>query len=45
VIVGEPFMVETNGRGRATREQVGAATERLHGELQRLYDDARARVS
>jgi 1-acyl-sn-glycerol-3-phosphate acyltransferase len=45
VIVGEPFTVETNGRGRATREQLAVATERLHSELQRLYDAAQARVS
>lgn len=45
VIVGEPFTVETNGRGRATREQLGLATERLHDEIQRLYDAAQARVS
>lgn len=45
VIVGEPFMVETNGHGRATREQLGVATERLHGEIQRLYDAAQARVN
>lgn len=45
VIIGEPFMVETNGRGRASREQLAVATERLHAELQRLYDAAQARVS
>ena len=38
-------MVETNDRGRATREQLGVATDRLHGEIQRLYDAAQARVS
>ncbi|MDG1265729.1 MAG: lysophospholipid acyltransferase family protein [Ilumatobacter sp.] len=45
VIVGKPFSVETSGRSRATREQLGVATERLHGELQQLYDAAQARVS
>ena len=44
VIVGEPFEVETDERGRARREQLGRATERLHADLQRLYDEARARV-
>lgn len=45
VIVGEPFMVDTNDRGRATREQLGEATARLHSEIQRLYDAAQERVS
>jgi 1-acyl-sn-glycerol-3-phosphate acyltransferase len=45
VIVGEPFMVETNDKGRATREQLSDATARLHDEIQRLYDAAQARVS
>jgi 1-acyl-sn-glycerol-3-phosphate acyltransferase len=45
VIVGEPFTVETNDRGRANREQLGLATDRLHSEIQRLYDAAQARVS
>ena len=45
VIVGEPFLVETNAKGRANREQLAAATERLHGEIQRLYDAAQAHVS
>lgn len=45
VIVGEPFMVETNDRGRATREQLAVATERLHGEIQALYDRALDHIS
>ena len=45
VIVGEPFMVETNDKGRASREQLGAATERLHREIQALYDLALDRIS
>ena len=45
VIIGEPFVVETNGRGRATREQLGVATDRLHRELQQLFDAAQAQVS
>ncbi|MFK7918390.1 MAG: lysophospholipid acyltransferase family protein [Ilumatobacter sp.] len=45
VIIGEPFMVETNDKGRANREQLAAATERLHAEIQALYDEALAAVS
>jgi 1-acyl-sn-glycerol-3-phosphate acyltransferase len=45
VIVGEPFTVERNDAGRASREQLGVATQRLHDEIQRLYDAAEARVS
>lgn len=45
VIVGEPFMVETNDNGRASREQLGAATDRLHAEIQTLYDRALARIT
>lgn len=44
VIVGEPFFVETNDMGRVSREQVAAATERLHGEIQALYDQALAAI-
>ena len=44
VVVGEPFLVETNERGRATRETLDAATARLHDELQRLFDAAQAAV-
>ncbi len=42
VIIGEPFRVETNERGRASRAAIGAATERLHAELQELFDAAQA---
>ncbi len=45
VIVGEPFMVETNAKGRASREQLTAATERLHREIQALYDRALDHIS
>ncbi|MEP1122477.1 MAG: lysophospholipid acyltransferase family protein [Ilumatobacter sp.] len=45
VIVGEPFMVDTDGRGRASRAQLGAATERLRTEIQALYDRALDRIS
>ncbi len=44
VIIGEPFMVETNDSGRASREQLGVATDRLHAEIQALYDRALERV-
>ena len=42
VVVGEPIVVETNERGRATREMLASATARLHSELQRLFDEAQA---
>jgi 1-acyl-sn-glycerol-3-phosphate acyltransferase len=42
VIVGEPIVVETNDKGRASREMLRDATERLHTELQRLFDEAQA---
>lgn len=45
VIVGEPFFVETNDNGRSSREQLTAATERLHSEIQALYDQALAAIS
>lgn len=45
VIIGEPFMVDTNDKGRATREHLATATERLHTEIQTLYDLALERVS
>lgn len=44
VIIGEPFLVETNESGRASREQVNAATQRLHDEIQELYDRALATI-
>ena len=45
VIVGEPFFVETNDKGRANREQLATATERLRNEIQALYDLALAHIS
>ncbi|MGA9277184.1 lysophospholipid acyltransferase family protein [Ilumatobacter sp.] len=45
VIVGEPIMVETNGRSRASREQLNATTVHLRAEIQRLYDLAQTRIS
>ncbi|MFK8025346.1 MAG: lysophospholipid acyltransferase family protein [Ilumatobacter sp.] len=44
VIVGEPFFVQTNDRGRANREQLGAATDRLREDIQALYDEAQTRT-
>ena len=44
VIIGEPFLVETNDKGRSSREQLAAATERLHIEIQELYDQALAAI-
>jgi 1-acyl-sn-glycerol-3-phosphate acyltransferase len=41
VIIGEPFFVEKNDKGRSTREHMATATNRLHTDLQRLYDQAR----
>lgn len=42
VIVGEPIVVETNDRGRATRDMLTNASNTLHAELQRLFDEAQA---
>jgi len=44
VLIGEPVFVETNEKGRATREHLAAATQRLYAEIQRLYDEAKAAV-
>lgn len=44
LVIGEPFMVATNDKGRATREHLTEATDRLHSEMQRLFDHAQARV-
>ncbi len=45
VIVGEPIEVERNESGRASRRAVHAVTEKLHTELQRLFDEASTRVN
>lgn len=42
MVIGEPFSVELDGRGRASREALTAATERLHRDLQTLFDRAQA---
>lgn len=44
VIVGEPITVEVDERGRASRAAIKQASDHLHGELQRLFDEATARV-
>jgi 1-acyl-sn-glycerol-3-phosphate acyltransferase len=45
VIVGEPIMVETGPRGRASRDQLHRTTTHLREEIQRLYDLAQERIS
>jgi 1-acyl-sn-glycerol-3-phosphate acyltransferase len=40
VVIGEPFRVEVGDSGRASRRAIGEATERLHGEIQSLFDQA-----
>lgn len=45
VVIGEPFLVETDDTGRSTREHLAEATQRLHADMQRLYDQARAAAS
>ena len=42
VVIGEPFKVELNDRGRAPREALTAASDRLHREIQTLFDRAQA---
>lgn len=49
VVIGEPIWVndptdQTLGSKRTSRNAVRVATERLSGELQRLFDDAQSRV-
>jgi 1-acyl-sn-glycerol-3-phosphate acyltransferase len=45
VIVGEPIFAETGQSGRASRRAVQHVTEKLHTELQRLFDEASAYVA
>lgn len=42
VIVGEPILVETNEKGRASREMLSRATTELHESLQALFDEAQS---
>lgn len=44
VVIGEPIVAETNASGRASRAEITRVTERLHAELQRLYDLAESRA-
>lgn len=44
LLIGEPLMVETNAKGRASREQLAAATDTLHRSMQELYDRALAAI-
>jgi len=45
LIVGDPIPPpERTAAGRTPRSAVAALTERLHGELQELFDDAQARA-
>lgn len=45
LVVGDPIPApERTDRGRVPRSAVGALTERLHTELQVLFDDAQARA-
>jgi 1-acyl-sn-glycerol-3-phosphate acyltransferase len=44
VVIGEPFRVEVNESGRASRRAIVAASEHLSEELQHLFDLAEARV-
>lgn len=44
VVVGRPIEVERSESGRASRRAVHHATQQLHAELQRLFDQASARV-
>ena len=41
VKIGPPMRAEVGESGRASRAAVAALTDRLHAELQRLYDDVR----
>ncbi|HET9731853.1 MAG TPA: lysophospholipid acyltransferase family protein [Acidimicrobiales bacterium] len=45
VVVGAPLPPPSSDGGRVPRSAVRALTEQLHGELQRLFDEARGRVA
>ena len=40
VVVGEPITAERDSEGRIPRSAVRDVTDRLSGELQRLFDEA-----
>ncbi len=44
VVIGEPIVGQRNEKGRVPRAEVTAMSERLHTELQRLFDEAQALV-
>ena len=44
LVVGRPLQPPTAVNGRVSRRTVRQLTEQLHGELQRLFDEARARA-
>ena len=44
MIIGKPLEVEQGEGGRTPRRALAEATERLRGELQRLYDDAQQKA-
>lgn len=44
-VVGRPIQAEGAGRARASRREVHALTERLHKELQALFDEAQAKAA
>lgn len=44
VVIGEPIVGQANQSGRVPRNEIAAMTERLHAELQRLFDLAESRV-
>ena len=42
MVIGEPFSVQLDERGRVSREALAKATVRLHGDLQELFDRAQS---
>ena len=44
LVVGPPIVAPANDGGRVPRRAIHELTEQLHVELQRLFDDAQARV-
>ncbi len=44
VIIGTPIVMPVDERGRTPRDELKATTTRLHDELQRLFDEAAARI-
>lgn len=44
VVIGPPIVGRRNERGRVPRKEIAAMSAQLHAELQRLFDEAQARV-